>query len=155
MNKFTDTVGREWVLSVNVASLKRVRSLVGVDILDIEGGVLDQIASDPVSLCDILYAICQPAATAANVSDIEFGESLSGDVLEAATESLLKAIADFFPKPKRDAIHDLLRRTKMIGEKLTAEAEAKLATLTDEMLETGMRTRIFGESSTSTPESSE
>jgi hypothetical protein len=63
MHKFTDRNGKEWVLDITVSTVKRVRSLTGVDLMGMAGGdVLDQLGRDPVLLVDVLYAICKPQA---------------------------------------------------------------------------------------------
>ena len=69
MKTFTDNTGRTWTLSVTVGTIKRVRALCSVDlanIITIEAGkapnvgLLDRLASDPVLLVDVLYAVCKP-----------------------------------------------------------------------------------------------
>ena len=87
MKTFTDNTGRTWTLSVTVGTIKRVRALCGVDlanIISIEAGkapnvgLLDRLASDPVLLVDVLYAVCKPEADAQNVSDEDFGRAMAG-----------------------------------------------------------------------------
>ena len=68
MKSFTDNMGRAWTLVVNVAPVKRVRALCGVDlnsVIEVEDGkpsakLLERLSSDPVLLVDVLYAVCKP-----------------------------------------------------------------------------------------------
>lgn len=135
MPKFTDSTGREWVVEVNVASLKRARTLAGVDLLkllDGKGEAANSLASDPVALVDALYAIVKTEADARKVTDEEFGRSLAGDALEGATKALVESLVDFFPSARRE----MLRRAMGKMEEVQRRAEAKASEKLDEMLAT-------------------
>ena len=91
MHTFNDTLGRTWTVTINVDAIRRVRSLLDINLLDaIEGKLLERLVMDPVLLCDILFALVQPEAQAKNVSDEEFGKALGGDWLYPATTALLE-----------------------------------------------------------------
>ncbi|MBT8207547.1 MAG: hypothetical protein KJO18_04680, partial [Acidimicrobiia bacterium] len=88
MKTFTDNAERSWNVSINVAAVKRVRDLVGVDLLEIvEGTLIEKLIRDPILLCDIIYAVCKPQADEREppVNDEEFGRAMAGDVIEHAT----------------------------------------------------------------------
>ena len=68
MHTFTDNAGRVWTANLNVATLKRVRALAGVDLASailverdgkVEASLLERLASDPALLVDALYALCK------------------------------------------------------------------------------------------------
>lgn len=102
MKTFNDNAGRVWTVCVNVDAIKRVRSLAQVDLMEVVGGkLLERITTDPVLLCDILYAICKTEAEAKNVTDEDFGRMLAGYAIDAATTALLEELVDFFPQAKR------------------------------------------------------
>ena len=127
MKVFKDTEGREWLLSINVAAVKRVRSLIDVDLMGIiEGTLLEKLVSDPVMLCDVVYCLVKPDADEKGVSDEEFGKAMGGDVLEHATQALLEELADFFPKKKRALLRKALVKLKALEEKALAVAEKRL-----------------------------
>lgn len=66
MRQFKDNSGRAWTVEINVATLKRVRGLTGVDLMQIiEGTLIEKFIRDPVLLCDVVYSICKPEADAA------------------------------------------------------------------------------------------
>ena len=88
MHTFNDTLGRTWTVTINVDAIRRVRALLDINLLDaIEGKLLERLVTDPVLLCDILFALVQPEAQAKNISDEDFGKSLGGDVLDHATSA--------------------------------------------------------------------
>lgn len=101
MPSFKDTTGREWLVVVNVAQVKRVREQLKINLADPnEGNLLEQL-TDPVTFVDVLFVLCQSQAKEAGVSDVQFGESMGGDALDEALMALGGALADFFRGPKR------------------------------------------------------
>lgn len=133
MHTFTDNSGRVWTLSVNVAAMKRVRSLCGVDLASIvevdendrpSFKLLEQLSSDPVLLVDVLFAVCKPEADARNINDEDFAAAILGNVITAATDALLEDIIDFFPEPKRRMLNRLLTLTRRFEKEMTKQAES-------------------------------
>lgn len=124
MKSFTDTLGRTWTLVVNVATLKRVRALCGVDlngIIEVEDGkpetrLLEKLSTDPVLLVDVLYAVCKPECDRRKISDEDFGSAMAGDAIDLATSALLDEIIDFFPEAKRQAFRKILSATRRFEE---------------------------------------
>ena len=121
MKSFTDNLGRTWTLVVNVAAIKRVRALCGVDLnaiveIDKENNptaeLLERLSSDPVLLVDVLYAVCKPECDQKNISDEDFGAAMAGDAIEQATSALLDEVVDFFPEAKRTALRRILNATR-------------------------------------------
>ena len=127
MKLFKDNAGREWRISIDVAAVKRVRSLIGVDLMGIlDGTLLEKLVSDPVLLCDVAYCLVKPDADAKGVSDEEFGKAMGGDALEHAAQALLEELADFFPQKKRALLRKALVKLKALEEKALAAAEKRL-----------------------------
>src|SRR5512147_3191300 len=92
MKTFADNAARTWAITVNVAAVKRVRELLQVNLLEIadqKAKLLERLVDDPCLLCDILFCLVKPEADAKGVSDEDFGRSLGGDCLDAATDALL------------------------------------------------------------------
>jgi hypothetical protein len=135
MKTFTDNTGRTWTLVVNVATIKRVRALCGVDlnsIVEVEDGkpsakLLERLSGDPVLLVDVLYAVCRPECEQKGVSDEDFGAAMAGDAVEQATDALLDEIVDFFPAAKRKAFQRILSASRRFGEAARRRLEATLA----------------------------
>lgn len=159
MRTFADNEGRQWAVDVNVGTVKRVRGLIGVDLLGVLDGTLTQrLMRDPVLLCDVVYAVCKPQADASGVSDEDFGRAMAGDAIAGATDALLGAIVDFCQSPRDRAI---------LGRVIAATNTAmdKARDLIEHRLESGEMERAVdaalaealrtpGEPSGSAPESS-
>ncbi len=111
---FTDDGGRDWPVTITVATVKRVRSLCDVDlmaILDKSGALLARFMDDPAILGDVLYVVCKAQADERQITDEQFGELLAGDTLQNATDVFLEALVDFFPhETRRKALRRLLEK---------------------------------------------
>jgi hypothetical protein len=94
---FKDTEGRAWSLDLTIGSIKRVKSITDIDLLNIQdGSTLVELSRDPFKLVDMLWAIIQPQAVALNVTDEQFGSSMGGMALRDASEAFLASITSFF-----------------------------------------------------------
>ncbi len=157
MRQFKDNAGRTWTVDINVATLKRVRGLTGVDLMQvIEGTLIEKFIRDPVLLCDVVYAVCKPEADAAKVSDEEFGKAMAGDAIEAATGAVLDELISFCPSPRdRANLGRVLQATNRVMEKARDVTEKRIETLTSESELDKLVNRLLetsGSSSTSAPE---
>lgn len=162
MKTFTDNTGRTWTLLVNVATIKRVRALCGVDlnsIIEVEDGkpttkLLERLSTDPVLLVDVLYAVCRPECEQKGVSDEDFGAAMAGDAIEQATSALLDEVIDFFPEAKRMAFRKILSASRRFEEMARKRLAAAMA-------DSGFEDRVVSELerltglSPNAPESSE
>lgn len=102
MRTFKDTAGRDWTISINVATVKRLRDVLQVDLMDvIEGDLLRRLYSDPILLVDVVYVLVKPQADELGVTDEQFGAAMGGDSIEFATKAMVEEIVDFFPN-RRD-----------------------------------------------------
>lgn len=163
MRQFKDNAGRTWTVDINVATLKRVRGLTGVDLMQvIEGTLIEKLIRDPVLLCDVVYAVCKPEADAAKVSDEEFGKAMAGDAIEAATTAVLEELVGFCPSPRdRANLGRVLQATNRVMDKARDLTEKRIQTLTSEseldklvnrMVPLPQEPPTSGSSSTSVPE---
>lgn len=137
MHTFKDNAGRTWTVALNVDTIKAVRDLTKVNLLEaVEGKLLERLANDPILLCDVLYALVKTEADKANISDADFGRALYGDAIDAATTALLEELVDFFPKRRRGMVNRTLRLLLAVDTKAVALAEKKLdAVNADEVVE--------------------
>lgn len=119
MYQFTDLKSRVWDVAITVQTVKDVKQLLGVDLLQPKE-VMPRLA-DPIFVCDLLYCVCKHQADKDGVTDVEFGQSLFGDSLLKATENLIDAYADFFPNP------DVRKSVRELGAKMK-ETAARMAT---------------------------
>jgi hypothetical protein len=157
MRTFKDNAGRTWTVSVDVAAVKRARSLAGVDMLDLTG-TMSRIEKDPVLVCDTLWAIVKPQADHTGIDEESFFSSLAGDCIEAAARALLAELVDFSPNHReRAALRVVLDRTWAATDKRLDLMEASLPRLV-EQLEREIGTAgptNSGDSSSGSPASSE
>ena len=138
MAKFRDNKDREWLVEINIGTIKRVRKLIDVDILDCvkeKDSLIDRMALDPVLLVDILYGVCEPQATEAKVSDEQFGEAMAGDVIGYATSAFLEALVDFFHGARKNYIKRAIEIRTHIEQAAEKRAGKALELLDQNMIE--------------------
>lgn len=130
MRVFKDTESREWQVAINVASVKRVRQLMNVDIyklIDRKLEPLEELLADPVAFVDVLYVLCKPQCDSLKVSDEDFGRGMGGDVLESAADVFVEELIDFFQNPKaRNALRVALNKARQLREMVLAKSSAKV-----------------------------
>jgi hypothetical protein len=130
MKTFTDNLDRSWDVAIDVTTIKRVRDLVGVDLLEIvDGSLIEKLIRDPVLLCDVVYAVCKPQADERDppVTDDEFGRAMAGDVIEHATTALLEDLVSFCPSPRdRTNLGRVLEATNRVMDRARDLVEQKL-----------------------------
>ena len=132
MKMFTDADGGEWSLSINTTVLKRIKSLLNIDLLDIvDGKVIDRLHTDPILLVDVIYVAIMPEAEIRKITDSKFGESMRGDAIASATEALLEELVAFSPSP---------RSRKILGQiwEKQKEAESRIFDVIDAKMESGV-----------------
>jgi len=155
MKTFKDNEGRSWNVSVNVAAMKRVKTLLNLNLMDaVESDLIQRLATDPMLLCDVIYAICKPDADKRNVSDEEFGQSMAGDVIEHATVALLEELVDFFPDAKRQVLRKAVEKFKKVQTRAVETAYKYLdSPIFEKRIEDALKN--ISDLSGSLPESSE
>ena len=98
---FKDKSGRSWDCTLSIAALKRIKTMLDVDLLDLLAGGsvaegVKRVILSPQSACDVLYVAVKPQADAAGLTDEQFGELLAGHVLADGLADLLTEIEVFF-----------------------------------------------------------
>lgn len=127
MKKFIDAQGRYWVVDINVATIKRVKAVAGLNLLEVvDGELVEQLSSDPILLCDVLYAVCKPQADREEISDEDFGTGLAGDAISEATKALIEALVEFFPEPRRRLLQKAAAKFHQVQTKAFQMIETKL-----------------------------
>ena len=145
MKTFIDNTGRAWTVSLNVGTLKRVRDLCKVDLMQaVEGKLVERLIADPVLLCDVIFAVCKEEADKLQISDIDFGRSLGGDAIDSATTALLEELVDFFPQRRREVLRKALHKMNQLQEKSVKAAILFLDSPELEMLMEKALTENFG-----------
>ena len=155
MKTFKDNADRTWTVTVNVDAIKRVRSLLNIDLMEaVEGKLIERLIGDPVLLCDVIYCVCKEDADAKGITDEEFGRSMAGDAIELATTALLEELVDFFPQGKRQLLRKALAKLETLQETMLAVVSERLDSpeLDAQLL---AELRKLGDSSGASPASSE
>lgn len=158
MKTFKDNADRTWTVTVNVDAIKRVRSLLNIDLMEaVEGKLIERLIGDPVLLCDVIYCVCKEDADAKGITDEEFGRAMAGDAIELATTALLEELVDFFPQGKRQLLRKALAKLETLQETMLAVVSERLdspeldAQLLAELRKLGDSSGVSPASSESTP----
>lgn len=144
MRTFRDKVGAEWTIEVTIATVKRIRDLAGLDVLDLETSFA-RLIDDPCALGAALYAAVKPQADERGVSPDAFADLLDGEAVRLATAAMTEELADFFQGAKRTAAKAVLRKIAQ----LTPEIERRINERVD-----GLTLDAFGAAFTNSPASS-
>lgn len=132
MKTFKDTSDREWSLELNITAVKRVKSLLDVDLIALEVGnppLLTRLGTDVILLCDIIYVLIKPQADQRDVSDEQFGASLGGGAILAAQSALYEELVLFFQGLGRTDLAEALKTQKQIVDLAVNRIKMKIQSL--------------------------
>lgn len=131
-NTFTDTAGRTWLVDLTIGAARRVKNLLGVNLLDPAGGdppLITRLHTDLELLFDVIFVTVKPQADALKLTDEQFAEAMGGDAAYSAYRAFMGgALVDFFRELKRPDVARMIERNR---EFLEVES-AKAAPLMDE-----------------------
>jgi len=138
--------GSAFVIEISMATVKRVRQLLGVNVLDIlgTGEELGGYITDDVKTVDVLCAICRPQLEAKHMSDEDFGRGFDQEALVNATNTLMDEVANFFREPRKGLVKQAIAKARALSAEMerrqVAAAERALSALDLEtLLETHMK----------------
>ena len=115
MQKFVDRKGRMWVVELDNTTLRRVKTITDVRLLDaVDGELITRLSEDFILLGDVLYAICKPQADKEGISDEEFGQGMAGDSIADATAALVEALLAYLPEARRRLLRKAAEKQRMI-----------------------------------------
>lgn len=118
--------GREFRINLNIASAKRVRQELGIDLAKIfanEFAAFIELLSDPISVCDVCYLL----SNVDGMTDEDFGSQMDGDCIESASRALMEALIDFFPNPQmRGNLRTIIEKSDHATRLMTQSIEQKL-----------------------------
>ena len=105
---------------------KRVRDLLGEDLLDIQN-VLQRLLVDPILLCDVVYCVCKPQADAEKISDVDFARAMAGDTIAQAKTALVEELVSFSPDPRdRENLGIAVRKSNVLADRARELIRARL-----------------------------
>ncbi|MCC7409168.1 MAG: hypothetical protein IT442_13965 [Phycisphaeraceae bacterium] len=155
MKTFADNASRSWTIQLTLDAVKRVRNLVGVNLLELEAGdppLLTRLGTDVLLLCDVIYALIKPQADqrqGGGVSDEQFAAALGGDAILAAQTAFYEELVDFFRGLHRGDLVKVVQMQRRMIDLAVARIETRIDGLD---LEATVATTLGG-SSTSLPAS--
>lgn len=161
MKTFKDSEGRPWEINLNIATVKRVRDLVNVDLLKLDEAkdgnppLLTLLAVDIELLCNVVFACVKPKADERNVTDVQFGESLGGDAILAARSTFFDVLVDFFQSLGRTELAQAIQAQETLISNVVKRATVKVAAIDLDAMAAKAFSKIDGRLSTSTLESVE
>ena len=162
MKTFTDNAGRSWTISLTIDAAKRVKSLLGVNLLELEQGdppLLTRLGTDVILLCDVIFALVKPQADAAAVTDEQFGASLGGEAILSAHTAFYEELVDFFRKLGRGDLARAVDAQKRMIDLAVRRIETRIEHLdleaaVSKTLSEAEEEQTLSESSTNLPGSS-
>ena len=133
MQTFTDIHGRKWTVSITVGTVKRVKTMLNIDMIgDIEG-FLKQI-QDIMTRCDVLYVVCKEEADKLGITDEQFACCLAGSALRDAYNALIEAYMAFIPDPEAAAkLRVVQEKYDVVGDKILALIDKKMPQISQKM----------------------
>ena len=170
MKTFTDNAGKTWTVALTIDAAKRVKSLLGVNLLALDEPLsaetsakaeplITRLGTDVIMLCDVIYALVKLQADAAEVTDTEFGRALGGDAILAAQTAFYEELIDFFRKLGRADLAKAVESQRRMIELAVQRIETRIerfdleAAVTDAVGEAEAETTP-GAPSTNSPASS-
>lgn len=155
MKTFTDTEGRLWNIRGSLGAFERVKSLTGVDMLDLPTtqNCLKEI-NDVFTLGRVLYAMCQEQADGRGVSPEQFADAFNADTLHEASNALLDEVVFFCRKDLRPALQMALEKARQADAKVVETMQSRVQYMEREMDVAIERMLTSTSSATSSPASS-
>lgn len=139
MKQFTDSKGDTWTVEVNGATIKRAQNLLQVDLgnpLEGDPPLIVRFDMDIVFKVDLLYAACLPQIEKRKLTDEQFAERLSGEVLQAASEALWASLLLFFQNLRRTEVVEVMHKQQaLVAQAIERVAEVVKSVSMDEIVE--------------------
>lgn len=99
MATFTDNRGRQWVVSLTLGDLRRLREAAGVDlarVLTDDTALGRLLYADPDTLGRVLWVLCGDQAKAAELDEAQFADGFDADTFVRCGDALAEAVLGFF-----------------------------------------------------------
>lgn len=126
MPSFKDRLDRQWLVDIDVAAIKRVRDLSGINLGTVlQDGMkpLVELLSDPITFTNVVYCLCKPQADDKKISDEDFGRGLAGESLDDCITAFQDALIDFFPKRQGSILKMMIDKGSQLQAPLAKELE--------------------------------
>ena len=138
---FKDNEGRTWELRMNFGAAKRVKSLLGINLLSpLEGAepegdpLLTKLAGDDMMVIDVIFAIIKPQASERGITDEEWAAAMGGDAMLEAHDAFYREYVNFFRSRGRAETVTALQKQKAALDAAIREAKARIQKLDPEQI---------------------
>lgn len=138
MTIIKDKSGREWVLSLTIGSVKRLRSSLNVDLLRLldprtEGGIplLTELETNIELLVDVIHGLVGTQADDAGIDADAFAELLDGDLFAAFHAAFWKEVGLFsLGLPRGRVVAEAINKQSEIVLRHVEQATREVAEMT-------------------------
>jgi hypothetical protein len=155
---FKDNEGRTWELRLDFGAAKRVRALVGVNLLspmkEVEPGgppLLARLGEDDMVVVDVIYAIIKPQTDERGITDEEWAAAMGGDAMLEAHDAFYREYVNFFRSRNRPEVITAIQKHRATIDAAVSEATARMEKMDPE---TVVR-KIFSDLDTNSADSAE
>jgi len=153
-----DATGHVWELTIDLVACRRVRDLVGINLLSMHTARIFSALADPITMAEIVYAIVKPEADRLTLSESDFLQRMAIDT-GPVVDQIVRKLSDFFLKlgqpAKATQLTTAMERAHRLAEKTTPEELQRLTVQTFDWMESQIRTSSSGEAATNSQELSE
>ena len=142
MKTFKDKADRNWTIGINLATAKRLRDTLNVDLLQPEIGdppLLTRLGTDEILLGEVLCVLLADQFEAHKVTADDVLAAFDGQTLLAAQEAFYEDLVDFFRgRGRTDRAKAVAKQAEMIAATV-ARVEQKIDEIDiDEMIDGAM-----------------
>lgn len=110
MNSFIDNQGVSWSLKVTLGTLQDIREKYDLDLLGDPQESIKKLIEDETILLELAIDLTEETRRKQELSDRDFLDRLTGDILDEFTREFLESWADCLPKLKRRSFQALIKR---------------------------------------------
>jgi len=129
MKTFKDKADRNWTIGINLATAKRLRDTLNVDLLQPEIGdppLLTRLGTDEILLGEVLCVLLADQFDTHKVSADDVMAAFDGQTLLAAQEAFYEDLVDFFrSRGRTDRAKAVAKQAEMIAATV-ARVEEKI-----------------------------
>jgi polyhydroxyalkanoate synthesis regulator phasin len=125
MATFKTLDGQQWLIDVTYLTVKRVRDLCGVNVLDIcnlDKGTLSGWVADDLKVLEVVCAVVRTQLAERDMSDEDFFAACNAEVLKEAVERLVDRVSDFFQEPRKGLVKRVIQKLRETEKKMEAKA---------------------------------
>ncbi|MCY2966527.1 MAG: hypothetical protein NT069_23330 [Planctomycetota bacterium] len=128
-DSFRDTAGRVWSLKQTVSTLKRVRTVLNIDLMMIDEGeppLSTRLYTDPMLIAEVVFQCLAPQMETAGISVDDFLLSCDGGSACQMRDAFFAGLTDFFRQWGRPEMADAIDKTIETVNCTCALAQAQL-----------------------------